>query len=70
MVVEMCTIIFQLGIYSYLRLPIGMSGSADIFQAKMMDLMEAQEYCTFDINLPSCQEVADGTQHSDKILNN
>ena len=44
MAVEMCTIIFPFGKYSYLRLPMGMSGSADIFQAEMMDLMEALEY--------------------------
>jgi hypothetical protein len=31
MAVAMCTIIFPLGKYSYLRLPMGMSGSADIF---------------------------------------
>jgi hypothetical protein len=41
MAVEMCTIIFPFSKYSYLRLPMGMSGSADIFQAEMMDLMEA-----------------------------
>jgi hypothetical protein len=44
MVVEMCTIIFLFGKYSYLRIPMGMSGSADIFQAEMMDLMETLEY--------------------------
>ena len=44
MVVEMCTIIFPFGKCSYLRLPMGMSGSADIFQAEMMDLMETLEY--------------------------
>jgi hypothetical protein len=44
MVVKMCTIIFPWGEYLYLRLPIGMSGSADIFQADLMDLMEALEY--------------------------
>jgi hypothetical protein len=42
--VEMFTIIFPWGKYSYLRLPMGFAGSADIFQAKMMDLMEALEY--------------------------
>jgi hypothetical protein len=44
MAVEMCTIIFLFGKYSYLRLRMGMSGSADIFQAEMMDLMETLEY--------------------------
>jgi hypothetical protein len=42
--VEMFTIIFPCGKYSYLRLPMGFAGSADIFQAEMMDLMEALEY--------------------------
>ena len=44
MAVEMCTIIFPFGKYSYLRLPMEMSGSADIFQSEMMDLMETLEY--------------------------
>ena len=42
--IEMFTIIFPWGKYSYLRLPMGYAGSADIFQAEMMDLMEALEY--------------------------
>jgi hypothetical protein len=42
--VEMFTIIFPWGKYSYLRLPMGYAGSADIFHAEMMDLMEALEY--------------------------
>jgi hypothetical protein len=44
MAVQMWTIIFPWGRYLYLRLPMGMSGLADIFQAEMMDLMEAIEY--------------------------
>jgi hypothetical protein len=36
---EMCTIIFPWGKYSYKRLPMGFGGSADIFQAQIMDLM-------------------------------
>ncbi len=40
----MFTVIFPWGKYSYLRLPMGFSASADIFQAEMMDLMEALEY--------------------------
>ena len=35
---------FPFGNYSYLRLPMGMSGSANIFQAEMMHLMETLEY--------------------------
>ena len=41
---EMCTIIFPWGKYSYNRLPMGFGGSADIFQAQMMDLMASLEY--------------------------
>jgi len=43
-VVEMFIIIFPWGKYSYLRLPMRYAGSADIFQAEMMKLMEALEY--------------------------
>ncbi len=43
-VVKMFTIKFSWGKYSYLRLPMGMAGSADIFQVEIMDLMEALEY--------------------------
>ncbi len=43
-VVEMFTIIFPWGKYSYLRLPMGYAGLADIFQAEMMKLMESLEY--------------------------
>jgi hypothetical protein len=42
--VEMFTIIFPWSKYSYLRVPMGYTGSADIFQAEMMNLMEALEY--------------------------
>ncbi len=41
---EMCTIIFSWGKYSYLRLPMGFAGSADIFQAEMSNLMASLEY--------------------------
>ncbi len=41
---EMCTIIFPWGKYSYLRLPMGFAGSADIFQAEMSNLMASLEY--------------------------
>ncbi len=39
-----CTLIFPGGKYSYKRLPMGIAGSPDFFQAKMMELMESLEY--------------------------
>ncbi len=42
--VEMFTITFPWVKYSYMRLPMRFAGSADIFQAEMVDLMEALEY--------------------------
>jgi hypothetical protein len=41
---KICTIIFPWGKYSYKRLPMGIAGSLDIFQGKMMELMETLEY--------------------------
>ena len=41
---KICTIIFPWGKCSYKRLPMGTAGSPDIFQAKMMELMESLEY--------------------------
>jgi hypothetical protein len=41
---RICTNIFTWGKYSYKRLPMGIAGSPDIFQAKMSELMMALEY--------------------------
>jgi hypothetical protein len=41
---RICTIIFPWGKYSYKRLPMGIAGSPDIFQSKMLELMEDLEY--------------------------
>jgi hypothetical protein len=41
---KMCTINFPWGKYSYKRLPMGFGGSANIFQAQMMDLMASLEF--------------------------
>ena len=41
---KICTIILPWGKYSYLRLPMGVSGSPDIFQEKMSDLIRALHY--------------------------
>jgi hypothetical protein len=41
---KICTIIFPWGKYSYKKLPMGIAGSPDIFQGKMLELMESMEY--------------------------
>jgi hypothetical protein len=41
---KMCTIIFPWGKYSYKRLPMGFGGSANIFQAQIMDLIASLEF--------------------------
>ncbi len=41
---KMFTIIFPWGKYSYKRLPMGFGGSADIFQAQIMDLMASLKF--------------------------
>ncbi len=41
---KMCTIIFPWGKYSYKRLPMGFGGSANIFQAQIMDLMASLDF--------------------------
>jgi hypothetical protein len=38
---KICTIIFPWDKYSYKRLPMGIAGSPDIFQRKMLKLMES-----------------------------
>jgi hypothetical protein len=41
---KICNIIFPWGKYSYKRLAMGIAGSPDIFQEKMLELMETLEY--------------------------
>jgi hypothetical protein len=41
---EMCTITLLWGKYSYMRLPMGFGGSANIFQAQMMDPMASLKF--------------------------
>jgi hypothetical protein len=41
---KFCTIIFPWGKYTYKQLPMGIAGSPDIFQGKMLELMESLEY--------------------------
>jgi hypothetical protein len=67
MAVKRCTTIFLFGKYSYLRLPMGMSGSADIFQAEMMDLMESLEYVRAYIDDLLCITRGTIEDHLDKL---
>ncbi len=41
---KICTIIFPWAKYSYKQVPMGIAGSPDIFQGKMLELMESLEY--------------------------
>jgi hypothetical protein len=41
---KICTVMFPWAKYSYKRLPMGIAGSPDIFQGKMMELMESLEF--------------------------
>jgi hypothetical protein len=41
---KICTIIFPWGKYSYEQLPMDIAGSPNIFQGKMLELMESLEY--------------------------
>jgi hypothetical protein len=41
---KICTIIFPWGKYSYQRLPMGIAGSPDIFQGKILELLESLDY--------------------------
>jgi hypothetical protein len=67
MAVKMCNTIFPFGKYSYLRLPMGMSGSADIFQAEMMDLMKTLEYVRAYIDDLLCITRRSLEDHLDKL---
>jgi hypothetical protein len=67
MAVKTFTIIFPFGKYSYLRLPMGMSGSADIYQAEMMDLMETLEYVRAYIDDLLCITRGTLEDHLDKL---
>jgi hypothetical protein len=41
---KICTIIFPWGKYSYKRLPMGIADSPDIFEGKMLELIESLEF--------------------------
>ena len=41
---KMCTVVFPWGKYEYLRLPMGLCNSPDVFQEKMNDLIQDLEF--------------------------
>ena len=64
---KICTIIFPWGKYSYKRLPMGIAGSPDIFQSKMMELMESLEYVQAYIDDLLCISRGSLEDHLEKL---
>ena len=64
---KICTLIFPWGKYSYLRLPMGIAGSPDIFQAKMSALMVALEFVRAYLDDLLCITKANLEDHLDKL---
>jgi hypothetical protein len=68
---EMCTIIFPWRKYSYKRLPMGFGGSADIFQAQIMDLMAFLKFVRVymdDLLIITRQTVEEHLQKMETVL--
>jgi hypothetical protein len=64
---KICTIIFPWGKYSYLRLPMGIAGSPDIFQAKMSELMVTLKFVKTYLNDQLCITLASLDDHLEKL---
>ncbi len=64
---RICTIIFPWGKYSYKRLPMGVSGSPDIFQSKMSELMAALEFVRTYLDDLLCITRASLEDHLEKL---
>ncbi len=64
---KICTLIFPWGKYSYLRLPMGIAGSPDIFQAKMSALMVALEFVQAYFDDLLCISKGNLVDHLDKL---
>jgi hypothetical protein len=66
-----CTIVAQWGCLSYLRLPMGVSSSADIFQERMTELMRGLEFvrcCIDDLLIASKGAYFDHLFKLDEVL--
>ena len=79
---KLCTIILPWGKYSYMRLPMGIGSSPDIFQEKMSGLMESLEFVrtylddlliltksTFDDHLIKLRQVLDRLKQAGLRIN-
>jgi hypothetical protein len=64
---RICTVIFPWGKYSYKRLPMGIAGSPDIFQSKMLELMEDLEYVQAYLDVLLCIFRSSLEDHLEKL---
>jgi hypothetical protein len=64
---RICTVIFPWGKYSYKRLPMGITGSPDIFQSKMLELMEDLEYVQANLDNLLCISRSSLEDHLKKL---
>jgi hypothetical protein len=64
---KICTVIFPWGKYSYKRLPMGIAGSPDIFQEKMLELMESLEFVRAYLDDLFCISKLSLEDHLDKL---
>ena len=64
---KICTIIFPWGKYFYKRLPMGIAGSPDIFQGKMLELMETLEFVRAYLDKLLCISKLSLKDHLEKL---
>ncbi len=64
---KICTIIFPWGKYSYKRLPVGIAGSPDIFQGKMLELMKSLEFVRVNLDNLLCISKLSLEDHLEKL---
>ena len=64
---KICTLILPCNKYSYLRLPMGLSGSPDIYQEKMSGLMESLDFVRVYIDVLLTLTKGNFEDHLDKL---
>lgn len=68
---RLCTIVFPWGKYEYLRLPMGLCNSPDIFQEKINDLMDGLEFVRAyldDVLIPTKNSFEEHLEQLEKVL--